>query len=301
MAANLFEQVDAGTAEEFLDFFVTHRQSRVLWGRSDEDHWMFRGVRRAAWTLEPSAFRVDEAGNNAFVQFWRGQEEHGPFDTIADQLKAEHHWVLRFANWVSELGFEVPGDRPELRSQELPQLLPHPGDGRDFPALHFRWLYALAQHYGIPTRLLDWTMNPLCAAYFAALDAAALASKGPIPSEERIAVWALSRKFVDEVARATSSRLSPLTFIRMSTSFCASGRAAISFSKSGIDSGPSTRTEGSGSVCIAVSRRVMRRALRYPSTRTRRAIASRSCAQHSGSRDHRQPGSCKGYRDAVDG
>jgi hypothetical protein len=46
---------------------------------------------------------------------------------------------------------------------------------------YFGWLF-LAQHYGLPTRLLDWTENPLVAAYFAVLEQ---------PSDNDGCLWAL--------------------------------------------------------------------------------------------------------------
>jgi hypothetical protein len=56
----------------------------------------------------------------------------------------------------------------------------------EWPPRELRSLFALAQHYGVPTRLLDWTELPLVAAYFAAAETTVGALSGDM------AVWALA-------------------------------------------------------------------------------------------------------------
>ena len=71
---------------------------------------------------------------------------------------------------------------------ELPLLADELLNYSDLPAM-----IALAQHHGIPTRFLDWTINPIAAAFFAVESLSA-------PNEgESIVLWALHRQRATQV------------------------------------------------------------------------------------------------------
>ncbi len=194
---HLLSEAHAANAEDFLDLLMPHR-SGPLWDRVDAEGWIFRGQRDADWDLTPSALRVENAlGNQPFTKFKAAQIRELPYGSLKEQIDHEEAFVLEFAGRASIAGYEIPGDRPELRVAEL-AVKRH--SGREFPPLAQRWIYALAQHYLVPTRLLDWTTPPLVAAYFAAQEAACAARKAAPTEKERLAVWAVSRPFIEQCA-----------------------------------------------------------------------------------------------------
>lgn len=187
-------------AEDFLDFFIKDRRFRT------PDHYrasetgkgtmIFRGQSDAEWGLLPTAFR----SGNPFSDF-TPQAPHGIVTAgkeriyLGFQLHAEMRSIFLFLESADQLGIPTPIDFTTVNEgMEVVKaaINNHEYDySEPFPPKRYEASAALAQHYGVPTRFLDWTCSPLIACFFAAYGASIFAEEGPKPTQE-LAVYFLS-------------------------------------------------------------------------------------------------------------
>jgi hypothetical protein len=216
------EVATAATAAQFVDAL---RPSNPHWWDGASCPWVFRGHAREEWLLLPSAWRPNNAiMNNSSIEasrrfdaglpkqslnwFWQPNFWSGPAifgtedDKLARQLTiqttAEYLPVWDFAAWCDELGMPVPLAGPGPDPAQDPNWLadagaPLIGDEllrfSDLPAA-----LALAQHHKIPTRLFDWTRNPMAAAFFA------VESLRDPEAGANLVVWALHKRHAKDVS-----------------------------------------------------------------------------------------------------
>jgi hypothetical protein len=181
-----FVEVPCNSAAEFLEVMLSTNE----YFAGAENTQLYRGESDISRGLIPTAFR--DSGMKKLIDLNK-IERGGTFELCTDVGRWFHETmaVAMFYKHANEQSLPLPAVPPDVHLELIRRTNTLVGDywrPNHWPRKELWPIMALAQHYGFPTRLLDWSGDPLVSAYFAA--------KGGIKylheTERKIGVWRTS-------------------------------------------------------------------------------------------------------------
>ncbi|MBN3130275.1 FRG domain-containing protein [Pectobacterium brasiliense] len=200
-----YKTINCKTAKEFLNE-ITPWNSRY-----ELSDFVFRGHSDDNFLLLPNSFRdrehkeiqrVSRLSPPAGSKYYKAIKKIGYGNMASHHASFEFHVLRRFYRKANSHGLYVPRSKFMSHSMEkdfinfLPVFRLYSYDtwlDRDFVEIA-----SLAQHYGLPTRLIDWSYNPYTAAFFA--------SNSNVPKKNGfISLWMINVKVLSDIFGSKAS------------------------------------------------------------------------------------------------
>jgi hypothetical protein len=192
--------INCTTAKEFLDKLTPWNSPYTL------NNYVFRGHTDDSFKLHPNIMRTKN--DPTLIKLAKMKVLEGKYTKVLNEVGPtnfkEHHATIemmilrKFYRSANENGLYVPNSELMSSKMEIDGYIPFSTAMKSCG--HTQWLNkdskeiaALAQHYGLPTRLIDWSYNQYVASFFASNF-----SKKPSNSK-KIAVWMLNYKVLSDL------------------------------------------------------------------------------------------------------
>lgn len=162
---------------------------------------MFRGESSKKYQLLPSALRKENKKKlNDLSGF--GLPVEPTSEMKSWQQQAEFYALKKFFSLVDQNGISIP-EVQILRDNFLSifHVFRENQLSKNWIADELLELSALAQHYGIPTRLLDWSFSHMVSLYFAVHG---ILNSNNVDEDDEMVLWALNYQEIDFLKESTT-------------------------------------------------------------------------------------------------